>query len=65
MLNIISGEDFKASKQHLPTPETALITHPRRSLADMAWGVEENGNGDVIGNGVSGQHFASLPLYKK
>lgn len=30
----------------------------------MAWGVEENGNGDVIGNQrVGGQHFASLPVY--
>lgn len=43
MLNTISDEGFEDSRQHSPTPETALITHPRRSLADMAWGVEENG----------------------
>lgn len=36
-------EVFQYSRQHSPTPETALITHPRRSLADMAWEVEENG----------------------
>lgn len=66
MLKTISDEVFEDFRQHSPTPETALITHPRRSLADMAWGVEENGNGDVTDNQrVGGQHFASLSLYTR
>lgn len=69
MLNTISDEVFEVfedSSQHSPTPETALITHPRRSLADMAWGVEENGNGDVTDNQIWRSTLClSLSLYTR